>query len=100
MKKLFWSEPALDDLQNLFDYIANDSEHYASLFVNGLIDCAERLIDFPQLGRVVPEYKRKDIREILFETYRIIYQLEKDRITIVTVIHGKRDLLLVDDDNY
>ena len=99
MKKLVWSEPALDDLQNIFDYIANDSENYASLFVNGLIDCAERLIDFPQLGRAVPEYKRKDIREILFETYRIIYQLEKDSISILTVIHGKRDLLLAEDEN-
>jgi toxin ParE1/3/4 len=100
MKKLVWSEPALDDLQNIFDYIAKDSEHYASMFINGLIDRAERLIDFPQLGRVVPEYRRKDIREILFETYRVIYQLEKDKITIVTVIHGKRDLLLAEDDNF
>ena len=100
MKKLIWSGSAQDDLQNIYDYIFNDLEHYASMFVNGLIDCAERLIDFPQLGRVVPEYKRKNIREILFETYRIIYLLEKDKITIVTVIHGKRDLLLAEDDNY
>jgi plasmid stabilization system protein ParE len=100
MKKLIWSDPALDDLQNIYDYIANDSEHYASMFVNGLIDCAERLMDFPQLGKVVPEYNRKDIREILFETYRIIYLLEKDKITIVTVIHGKRELLHSDDDDF
>jgi len=98
MKKLVWTEPALDDLKNIFDYIANDSEHYASVFVNGIIDYAEKLGDFPKIGRIVPEYNKKDIREIIYETYRIIYRLEKDRITILAVIHGKRELICSDNE--
>ncbi|MBI5000083.1 MAG: type II toxin-antitoxin system RelE/ParE family toxin [Euryarchaeota archaeon] len=93
MKKLVWAEPALDDLKNIFDYIANDSEHYANVFVNDLIDCAEKVGDFPKMGRIVPEYNKKDIREILYETYRVIYRSERDRITILTIIHGKRELI-------
>jgi len=41
---------------------------------------------------MVPEAKNKSIREILLRNYRIIYRVERERIVILTVIHGSRDL--------
>jgi len=95
MKKLIWTEPAVDDLQGIFDFISKDSEYYARIFISKLMDTTEKLIQLPEIGRMVPEYNRKDIRELIFQNYRIIYKLEENRILILTVIHGKRDLISI-----
>ena len=93
MRKLIWTEPALDDLDAIFDFISKDSEYYANSFVNEIIDYAEKVQNFPELGRIIPEYGLENIRELIFQSYRIIYQLSNERILILTVIHGKRDIL-------
>ncbi|MEE9151012.1 MAG: type II toxin-antitoxin system RelE/ParE family toxin [Thermoplasmata archaeon] len=92
MRKLIWTEPALSDLQAIFDYISKDSEYYASIFIGEIIESAEKSTGFPEIGRIVPEYQQEDIREILVHSYRVIYQLEQNQILILTVIHGRRDL--------
>jgi plasmid stabilization system protein ParE len=47
--------PAVDDLQAIRDYIARDSEYYASGFIEKILMNVEILNDFPELGRAVPE---------------------------------------------
>lgn len=49
------------------------------------------------MGRVVPELGDESIRERFVYSYRIIYQIEKERILIVAVIHGKRLLESISD---
>jgi toxin ParE1/3/4 len=90
--KIRWTHPALGSLRNLHDYIAKDSEVYASNFIQRIILAAEKLTDFPRLGRVVPEADEETIRELLYQNYRIIYRIKGDLIEILTVIHGRRDL--------
>jgi plasmid stabilization system protein ParE len=41
---------------------------------------------------MVPEAEEENIRELLFQNYRIIYRVGTDSILILTVIHGARDL--------
>ena len=90
--KLEWTEPALLDLENLREYIAKDSEYYAARFVARIIDAAGTLQELPRIGRVVPEAEDETIRELLFRNYRIMYRVEADRVLILTVIHGNRDI--------
>ena len=90
--RLSWRERALDDVENLRDYIAADNSFYAKIFVNKIIEIADKLIDFPKMGRIVPEYGNDDIREILYRDYRIIYEIFNEEIYIITVIHGSRRL--------
>lgn len=90
--KLEWTEPAVESLQAIKDYIARDNEFYAARFVERIVDAVEKLADFPNLGRRVPEADRDDIREIFFQAYRIIYRLMADRVQILAVMHGSRDL--------
>lgn len=90
--KLQWTEPALSDLESIRDYIKWDSEYYANLFVERIIDAVERLINFPELGRRVPEAEKENIRELLFHNYRIIYRVETECILILTIVHSARDL--------
>ena len=52
----------------------------------------ENLEFSPESGRVVPELKSPQFREIIFGNYRIIYRIEKDEISILTVRHGKQIL--------
>jgi plasmid stabilization system protein ParE len=88
-----WSEPALDDLSSIKAYIAKDSPPYARRFIERIFDAAEKLADFPELGRKVPEADYQDhIREIFFQNYRIIYLNQDGGINILGVIHGSRDL--------
>jgi toxin ParE1/3/4 len=55
----------------------------------------EGLASLPKRGRLVPEAERDDIRELLFSNYRIMYRVDKERIVILTILHGTRDLTKV-----
>ncbi len=90
--KLFWTEPAVASLSAIRDYIARDNSFYAGIFVARLIAAAESLQTLPTRGRVVPELRRDDVRELLFQHYRIIYRLDAERTEILAVVHGARDL--------
>jgi toxin ParE1/3/4 len=96
MKKIEWTRSALRDARNLRDYIARDSEAYADRSVERIIGAVEKAAGFPLIGRRVPEGDDESIREILYRKYRIVYRVEPDRILVLMVIHGARDLAPVD----
>jgi plasmid stabilization system protein ParE len=50
------------------------------------------LARFPKSGRKVPEFDDESLRELIVYSYRIIYAVESDQITITAVIHGRRML--------
>jgi addiction module RelE/StbE family toxin len=91
---LEWTESAVSDLQGIHDYIARDQPFYAVRFIERIVVTAERLRDFPELGRQVPETDKSDVRELIFQGYRIIYRHRSgsERIQVLTVVHGSRDL--------
>jgi len=71
MAEIGWSVKAAKDLRAIEDYSARDSPLYAVHFVNRLVAAAERLQTHPLRGRVVPEYDRQDLRELIFRSYRL-----------------------------
>ena len=88
--KLIWSPDALDDIEAIGDYISRDSEFYAESTVLKIYEAPQNLVNFPKLGRVVPEVGDEDIRELFVFQYRIIYEIKCNEIHILTVLHGKR----------
>ena len=90
--KIEWTEPAVLDLQSIQGYIGRDSELYASLFIEKIIEAVDNLSIFPFLGRAVPEAKKKNIREIIIHAYRVIYCVDRERIVILAILHCSRDL--------
>jgi len=88
--QLVWSPSALTSLAEVCEYISRDSEHYAKLFAQRIFAAAEMLALFPESGRVVPEYDRRDLRELLFQNYRIVYRIRGDQVQIAAVVHGAR----------
>ncbi|WP_089724972.1 type II toxin-antitoxin system RelE/ParE family toxin [Candidatus Thiosymbion oneisti] len=58
-----------------------------------MIAAVEKLADFPKMGRAVPEAEgREDVRELIYQDYRILYLIQPERLFVVAVIHGSQDL--------
>jgi len=93
MAEVIWTEPALDSLKAIVDYIAEDSLVYAERFAHNVVVAPRILAEYPQSGRVVPEYKDEAIRELIYGAYRIIYQIRGSNCYVVAVIHASRSLL-------
>ena len=85
---IWWARRARRDLHEIGDFIARDKPKAAARWVNRITDAVERVAVFPSSGRAVPEIGRDDIREIIFEDYRIVYQIRDDRIIVLTVFEG------------
>jgi len=92
--RIDWSRSAREDIRDIHRYIAKDSPHYALQFADRVVKAVERLKDFPESGRQVPEARPLMVRELLIQEYRILYKPElPERVLIVAVIHGRRDLM-------
>jgi toxin ParE1/3/4 len=89
---LIWSPRALDDLDMIRDHIARDSAAYAELVLIRLLVAPERLVRFPESGRMVPEFGLPNLREIIVSPFRIVYRLRGDVVEVVTVFHSARVL--------
>lgn len=83
---------AQTDLTDIVRYVAQHNSDAAARLGYELITRAESLADFPEIGRVVPEFRQPDLREIICRSYRIIYRLKREdkRIQIVRFWHGAR----------
>lgn len=53
--RIVWSPLALERVKDIAQYIAEDKPSAAVEWVDGIFDTVERLSDFPESGRVVPE---------------------------------------------
>jgi plasmid stabilization system protein ParE len=78
--ELTWSPQAVRDLEGIRAYIALDSPQYADLTVRRIVAAVERLQQFPESGRIVPERNTPDIREVMSPLIRQIRTLPVDRI--------------------
>jgi plasmid stabilization system protein ParE len=61
-------------------------------FVRDVRDASRSLDRFAERGRVVPELSDAKVRELFVKAYRMIYAIEPKRVVILGLIHGKRDL--------
>ncbi len=89
-RTLRWSEESLQDISGIAEFIARGSAYYAQHVVEAILHKGEAMIHFPESGRVVPELEDESIREQFIFSYRVIYQLSEDEISILAVIHGRR----------
>lgn len=90
--RVSWSAEALDDVDAIAEYIAKDSLFYAKAVVEKIRAVSRSLADFPERGRIVPEWSMPDVRERFVYSYRVIYRLSNNAVEILAVIHGRRQL--------
>jgi len=91
MVKIVWTELSTADLKEIFEYIAKDSSHYASITVNKIYNRTQEIKDNPRLGRIVPEINMNTIRKVFLGNYRIIYKIRNNyQLDILRVYHSAR----------
>ena len=91
MGKIIWAPSALKDIDSIAQYIERDSVDQAALFVTRIIEMVDRLEEFPQSGRVIPEIRNSSYREIIYGAYRIMYRITEKEIWITGVLHGAKN---------
>ena len=96
MTELIWSPRAIGDLQEIRAYIAAESTAWADLTVQRLVATVERLRQFPNSGRMVPERQSPELREVVSGKFRIVYRRTLDLVEIATVFRGSRDFPIVE----
>jgi toxin ParE1/3/4 len=85
-----WLGAAVDDLEEIAAYIAQDSPRYAGIVTEKILTAARELAEFPNPGSIVPEWEDDSYRQGIVYSYRLIYRLKNDRVEVLTVIHGAR----------
>ena len=90
--QIAFSPSARHDLREIVRYISPDSPERAITFGRLLVSSTKRLADFPELGRVVPEFGDPSIREIIVRSYRVIYRVDHGdcRVDVARFWHGAR----------
>lgn len=92
MAEIIWTEPALQELEAIAEYIALDNPAAASHLVREIFAKTERLEDFPQSGRIPPELPESVYRELVIPPCRIFYRDEEQRVLILYVMREERQL--------
>ena len=93
--KIKWSPRAASNLEEICEYIAKDSEYYAILFAKRVTSIVKAIPLFPKSGRIVPEYEDENLREKIYENYRVVYRLKEDIVEIAAICHGARQLVTI-----
>ena len=99
MAHLIWTEPALDDLDDLAGYIAMDNPIAASRLVKKVIESVGRLERFPHSGKKPEEFPGTPYREIVVPPCRIFHRFDGETVFIVHTIREEQqfDRFLLDE---
>ena len=89
--KVVLTAEALDDLEQIGDYIARDNPVRAQTFIAELAAAARKIGEIPQGFPLVPRYERRGVRRCVHGSYLIFYRIEADRVSILHILHGARD---------
>lgn len=92
MAEVIWTEPALQQLEAIAEYIALDNPVAASDLVNDVFNKTERLENFPKSGRIPPELPDSVYREVVIPPCRIFYREDAQRVFVLYVMREERQL--------
>lgn len=98
MKQIFsvhWSERAIENLQQIYDYIQQDSPANATKLVNEIIARTHLLKRHPYIYPIellVSKGRNKNYRCIIIKkNYKVIYKVEVSTIMILRVFHARQN---------
>lgn len=92
MAQIIWTEPALDNLNDIAEYIAVSNVFAAKQLVENIFEKVQRLEQFPDSGKIPEEIEALDYREVLVNPCRVFYKVEQEAVYILHVLRQERDL--------
>ena len=93
--KVIWTDTAKKDLNEIIEYIAQDSLEIAIQKYEKIKEIAEPLVLFPDQGRVIPELLKHNItkyKELIISPWRLMYKVENNVVYVMAVIDGRRNI--------
>lgn len=92
MRRITWSPTARKKLDEIIDFISRDNVDAAWSLVDKFEERVRHLKNHPRAGRIVPSLNDEKIRQIVVHSnYVVIYEINEDRIDILTIRHTKQD---------
>ena len=88
MARVIWTEPSLNDLEVIADYIALDKPDAAKRYVQRVFETVARLEQFPNSGSIPPEIPDLPYRQVVVPPCRIYYRSEKGHVFILYVMRS------------
>lgn len=88
MAQVVWSNPAIEDLHQLREFYTQFSEGYANRLIDKLIARVDILMNFPQSGRMAPQFSDGLTRELVSGDYSIIYRIQNADTVIISRIQN------------
>lgn len=92
--KPFWTKLAKDELIAIKLFIATDNPAAAEKLVAKIRAKSLAACENPKINRIVPEFGRPELREALVGNYRLVYRIEENQLTFLSVTEGHRLLRL------
>ena len=92
MVEVVWTEPALNDLDAIADYIALQNPVAAADLIRAVFRHIDHLVDHPRMGSYPAELKTKRYRQIIEPPCRIFYRQAGKQVFIVHVMRSERSL--------
>tara|TARA_R110001632_G_scaffold1368_3_gene5499 strand:- start:54715 stop:55026 length:312 start_codon:yes stop_codon:yes gene_type:complete len=92
MAQIIWTEPALDNLNDIAEYIAVSNPYAARQLVESVFSKVQRLEQFPDSGRIPEEISTLNYREVVVNPCRIFYKVDNDSVYILHLLRQERDL--------
>ncbi|MFA6011009.1 MAG: type II toxin-antitoxin system RelE/ParE family toxin [Desulfobacteraceae bacterium] len=86
--KILFTPSARTQFFSALSYIHNDKPSAAINFRNRVEKILRRLEDFPESGRIIPEFPELPYREVIIAPYRFFYKIKADVVWIIAVWHG------------
>ena len=91
-RRLRWTEHAVTQLGSIAEYISLASPVYAEQVVERVVRRLGQAQSYPESGRVVPELAQPAVRELIEPPYRLIYLVDADSVTVLSILHGRQEL--------
>ncbi|MCP5170222.1 MAG: type II toxin-antitoxin system RelE/ParE family toxin [Hahellaceae bacterium] len=92
MAQIIWTEPALDNLDDIAEYIAVSHPYAARQLVENVFNKVQRLEQFPDSDRIPEEISTLNYREVVVNPCRVFYKVDGDTVYILHVLRQERDL--------
>jgi len=90
--EIIFTDRFLDRVEDYTDYIALDHVPTAIKWARDVFEKCQKLSGQPESGRIVPEFRRAEIREIIHGNYRLVYELKTNQIDMLTIWHTRQML--------
>jgi plasmid stabilization system protein ParE len=91
-RQVTWTDNAISGLDANISFVAQESSDNASRLLDRILDAADSLRFLAERGPVVAEYDDPDVRQLLVDSFRLLYHVGDTDVHVLGVLHQRQDL--------